>query len=72
MTDPSTATQKILIQEIVVSGLEDDYHALILRKPVLVESGQRYWVEQSELVVEDDVVGQRRFVGDLETRCFRR
>ena len=47
-----------------------DGYALMLRKPVLVESGQTYWVDGDWLVVEDAGGQQQRFAGDLEPRCY--
>lgn len=51
--------------EIVGEGV------LIMRTPVLIESGQRYWVDVtfSSLVVEDEEGHQHRFDGNFERRC---
>jgi hypothetical protein len=67
MTEATTAERRTLITEALIEG----EGALILRTPVLVEAGQRYWVDMSSsvLVVEDES-GQHRFEGDYETRCY--
>jgi hypothetical protein len=67
MSDPATAAKRVLIEEVLLGGGDG---ALMLRKPVLVEAGQRYWVDGSDLVVEANDGRQERFHGDYETRCY--
>jgi hypothetical protein len=57
----------VLIEELLLP----DGYAVMLRKPVLIEPGQTFWVEGDSLVVEDATGQQRRFAGDEETRCYR-
>lgn len=45
--------------EELLLGVDEGSGALVLRRPVLIEAGQKYWVNDSDLVVED-AGGQRR------------
>lgn len=68
MSEPVTATRRVLVEEVL---LGEGGGALMLDKPVLVEAGQRYWVDGSDLVVEAENGRQQRFPGGRETRCYR-
>jgi len=68
MSERAVADRLTLISEAEVVG----HGALILSTPVLVQTGQTFWVDvaASELVVEDALGHQRRFSGAYETRCY--
>ena len=58
----------MLVEELLL-GDDEGGGALVLRRPVLIEAGQKYWVTDSDLVVEDAGAQRRRFPGDRETPC---
>lgn len=62
MGERVTADGMVLVDELTLSGDDGDGY-LALDRPVLITAGQRYWVDGSDLVVEDDVRGTRRFPG---------
>jgi hypothetical protein len=54
----------------LVSEVETtDGYKLVLSKPVFVEVGQRYWTEESGLVVEGDDGSRMCIAGSWETIC---
>lgn len=67
MTDRQTATRRTLVEELLLP----DGYALMLRKAVLIEVGQVFWVEGGTLVVESEDGSQARYEGDEQTRCYR-
>lgn len=67
--EPVIADRRLLVQELLL-GEDDGDGAVMLRKPVLIEAGQRYWVSGSDLVVESSEGHQVAFPGDRETRCY--
>lgn len=68
MSESVIATSRLLVTEV----MDPDHGVLLLRRPVLVEAGQRYRVDwrASALVVES-TEGEQRFAGDREFRCHR-
>lgn len=71
MREAVTAERRVLIEEVLL-GEDEGGGALILDKPVLIEAGQRYWVSDSDLVVEATDGRRQHFPGGRETRCYRR
>ena len=67
MTERQAAERRGRVEELLLP----DGHALMLRKSVLIEVGQAYWVDGQSLVVEDVDERQLRFDRDEETRCYR-
>lgn len=62
-----TAERRLLVTRLDVPG----DGALVLRRPVLVEAGQRYWLrDRSALVVEAASGERREYDGDWEWRCI--
>jgi hypothetical protein len=70
MGEPVTAQRRVLVEELLL-GDDEGGGALMLRKPVLIEAGQKYWVSGSDLVVEAADGQRQRFPGGRETRCYR-
>ena len=71
MGEPVIAERRLLVRQILL-GEEHGEGALMLRNPVLIEAGQRYWVEDCDLVVVSADGRRSTFPGDRGSRCYTR
>jgi hypothetical protein len=60
-----THTCKLLVSELETS----DGYKLVLSQPVFIEIGQRYWAEESVLVIEGGRGSRTTVPGSWETVC---